>query len=223
MTSTLAGRSSLPPRVPWEAMPSVPSAQVSEVDFLIDGRLGWVEHKPPYVYGNDGNWLVTSFLMPGKHTFTVRAISTSGQSAVTTVTATVAAPPAPPAVLAGAWARRVTADDVRKATSGSPPPPGDWRLTIAPVGWATFDPQGGQALFDVGYQSSTTVEMRPEIEQPPYPNSSNGGFCTGTDPIFNWTVVIGSGGKTLTLHPAAHDPCGDRAAILEGTWTLASR
>ncbi len=223
VTSTLATQSSLPHRIPWEAVPSVPSAEVSEVDFLIDGQLGWVERKAPYVYGNDGNWLVTSFLMPGKHTFTVRVITTNGRSAATTATATVAAPTAPPAGLAGTWAHTVTADDVHKATSGSPPPPGDWRLTIAPVGWETLDPQGGQGLFDVAYASAATVEVRPTIEHPPYPNSSNGGFCADTDPIFNWTVVIGSGGKTLTLHPAGHDPCGDRAAILEGTWTLASR
>jgi hypothetical protein len=27
-------------------------------------------------------------------------------------------------------------------------------------------------------------------------------------------------GKTLTLRPAGHDPCGERRAILAGTWTM---
>jgi hypothetical protein len=220
VTSTLAGQSSPPLRVPWEALPSVPAAQVSEVDFLIDGRLGWVERKAPYVYGNDGNWLVTSFLTPGQHAFTVRVITAAGHSATSTVNAMVAAPPAPPPGLAGTWARAVTPDDVKKASSGSPPPAGDWKLTIAPVGWEPIDPQGNRGLFDVRYQSAAAVEMRPTIEQPPFPNSNNGGFCADTDPMSTWAVVIGARGKTLSLHPAGHDPCGDRAAVLEGVWTL---
>jgi hypothetical protein len=223
VTSTLDGQSSLPHRIPWEATPNVSPAQVSEVDFLIDGRLGWVERKAPYVYGDDGNWLVTSFLTPGRHAFTVRAIATSGQSAMSTVNATVAAAPAPPATLAGTWARTVTTDDVRKATTGSQPPPGAWQLTIAPAGWEPLDPQGNRGLFDVAYQSAGVIEMRPTIEQPPFPNSNNGGFCADTDPLFGWTAVTGSGGKMLMLHPAGQDPCGDRAAILEGVWTLVSK
>src|SRR5712692_1085654 len=77
VTSTLDRQTALPHRILWEATPSVP--EVSEVDFLIDGTLGWVEHYVPYVYGDDGNWLVTSFLKPGEHTFTVRAIGVEGQ------------------------------------------------------------------------------------------------------------------------------------------------
>jgi hypothetical protein len=217
--STLDGMSSLPQRIHWEAMPGLPASQVSEVDFLIDGQLGWVEHTAPYVYGDDGNWLVTSFLTPGEHAFTVRVVATSGHSATSTAKAIVAAPPAPPAGLAGTWARTITAADLKKATTDSPPPLGAWRLTIAATGWEPIDPQGNRGLFDVGYQSALTVEMRPTIEYPPFPNSNNGGFCGDTDPIFTWTTVIGSAGKTLALHPVGQDPCGDRAAILEGTWT----
>jgi len=200
-------------------MPSLPASQISEVDFLIDGRLGWVEHTAPYVYGDDGNWLVTTFLMPGEHAFTVRVVATNGHSATSTVNATVAAAPAPPVGLAGTWGRTVTPADLKKATSDSPPPPGAWHLTIATTGWEPLDPQGNRGLFDVGYQSAGIVEMRPTIEYPPFPNSNNGGFCADTDPIFEWTVAIGSGGRTLMLQPAGHDPCGDRAAILEGTWS----
>lgn len=39
------------------------------MDFLIDGHQLWVEHNTPYFYGDDGNYLVTSFLKPGKHIF----------------------------------------------------------------------------------------------------------------------------------------------------------
>ena len=84
-----------------------------------------------------------------------------------------------------------------------------------------LDPQGYGELFDVAYQSSATVLMRPTIEHPPlskYPNPPLGGFCADVDPVFGWTIAIGSGGKTLTLHPEDLDPCGDRVAVLAGVW-----
>ena len=62
--SSLDGKTVLPLRIHWVAHPQLPAAQVKEVDFLIDGRLGWVEKKTPYVYADDGNWLVTTILAP---------------------------------------------------------------------------------------------------------------------------------------------------------------
>jgi hypothetical protein len=220
VTSTLDGHTTLPLRIHWQAFPSMPAADVSEVDFLIDGRLGWIEHHTPYFYGDDGNWLVTSFLMPGEHTCTVRVIDAAGHTATDTVQASVAAPPAlPPALRGVTWTRRVTPADVQKATSGQPPPPGRWRLRISPAGWQLRDPDGGGLLFDVGYRPGGRLQMRPVIEYPPYPNSNNGGFCADTDPLRAWTYSVRDGGRTLTLRPAGHDPCGDRIAILAGTWT----
>src|SRR5258705_10912688 len=70
VTSTLDGKTVLPHRIHWIARPS--GASITEVDFLIDGRKAWVERERPYTYGDDGNWLVTSALSPGKHRFTVR-------------------------------------------------------------------------------------------------------------------------------------------------------
>ena len=224
VTSTLDRHTTLPVRIHWQAFPSAPASGVSEVDFLIDGRLGWVEHKTPYFYGDDGNWLVTSFLTPGEHTFTVRVITTGGHTATDTLKASVATPPAPPAALQGVtWARLVTAADVRKAISGQPPPPGRWRLRISAAGWQLHDPTGGGLLFDVGYGTARSLQMRPAIEYPPYPNSNNGGFCQDTDPLWAWTYSVGDNGKTLTLRPVGHDPCGDRIAILAGTWTRTAK
>ena len=220
VTSTLDGHSTLPYRIRWQAFPGAPAADVSEVDFLIDGKLAWVEHKTPYFYGNDGNWLVTSFLTPGMHTFTVRVIAAGEHTATDTVKASVTAPPAPPPALGGVtWTRQVTAADVRKATSGQAPPPGRWRLGISPAGWQLHDPTGGGLLFDVGYDPDGSLQMRPTIEYPPYPNSNDGGFCQDTDPLWAWTYSVGDNGKTLTLRSIGHDPCGDRIAILAGTWT----
>jgi hypothetical protein len=218
VSSTLDGLSTLPYRIHWEVTPGVPVGDVAEVDFLIDDQLAWVEYKAPYFYADDGNWLVTSFLTLGQHAFTVRVITTSGKTATRTVHAAVTArPPPPPAGLAGVWTRTVTAADLLKETSGLPTPVGPYRLTIKAAGWDQRDPDGAGALFDVMYTASETVEMRPTIQTPPW--SSHGGFCANTDPIFDWTVALGDAGSTLILHPAGQDPCGDRVAVLEGTWT----
>jgi hypothetical protein len=151
-------------------------------------------------------------------------ITVDGHTATDTVKASVAAPPAPPAVLRGVtWARQVSAADVQKSTSGQPPPAGRWRLRTGRVGWQLYDPTGGGLLFDVGYRPDGSLQMRPTIEYPPYPNSNDGGFCEDTDPSWTWTYSAGDGRRTLTLRPVGHDPCGDRTAILAGTWTRTAK
>jgi hypothetical protein len=49
VASTLDGHSSLPHRISWVARPSVAESEVSEVDFLIDGKAAFVEEHAPYV------------------------------------------------------------------------------------------------------------------------------------------------------------------------------
>ncbi len=219
VASTLDGRTALPHRIHWQAKPSVPAGDVSEVDFLIDGQMAWVEHNSPYFFGDDGGYLVTTFLSSGKHSITVGVITTGGQSAESAVTAEVGAPPTPPAELAGiSWTHTMTASDQKKAGS-EPPPTGRWGLTIDPVGWLFADPEGGGQLWDVAYRSGRKVELRTTIEQPPYPSPLGGSICGEPDRSALWTYTIGDGGNTLTLHPVGHDPCGDRVAILEGSWT----
>jgi hypothetical protein len=220
VASTLDGHATLPHRISWVAKPSVAESEVSEVDFLIDEKAAFVEQHAPYVYGRDGGYLVTTFLTPGAHSFTVRVITVGGQSATSTVKAAVATPTAPPGGLARtSWARTMTASDQKAATSSEPPPTGRWGLTIDSVGWMIHDPEGGGQLFDVAYQSRGRVELRPSIERPPFPNPTAGAFCEEPDPSFRWSYTIGDGGKTLSLQPVGHDPCGDRVAILEGQWT----
>jgi hypothetical protein len=124
------------------------------VDFLIDGRLRWVEHNAPYSYGSDGNFLVTSFLSTGSHRFTVKATTTDGKTASTTVTARVAAAPDPPSALAGTWKRFV------KQTDPSGPPSGYWRLVINRVGWKIEDTAGGGNEIDVAYVGPGLLEVR---------------------------------------------------------------
>jgi hypothetical protein len=219
VTSTLDGQTTLPQRVSWVATPSVPDSEVSEVDFLIDEQIAFVEEHAPYAFGRDGGYLVTSFLTPGEHSFDVRVISVGGQTAESKLEASVAPAPTPPEGLdQGPWTREMTAADLEKATSSEPPPTGAWGLVIDSVGWMVEDPMGGGLLFDVGYVSDGKVELRASIEQPPFPSPTGGAFCEEPDPPALWSYTIGGGGTTLTLHPVSQDPCGDRLAILEGTW-----
>ena len=161
VTSTLDGHTVLPHRIHWQAFASTPAGHISKVNYLIDGRLSWVETLAPYFYGRDGNWLVTSFLKSGEHTFTVRAFTRDGRTATDTVKASVAASAAPPAALAGTWTRVVTPADVKQATTDQPPPAGRWGLQIGPTGWQLHDPSGGGLLFDVGYRPGGSMQMRP--------------------------------------------------------------
>ena len=71
VTSTLAGKKVLAHRIRWIGRPNLPAAQVSIVEFVIDGKVRWDEGTPPYTYGDDRNWLVTSWLTPGRHSFVV--------------------------------------------------------------------------------------------------------------------------------------------------------
>ena len=103
VTSSLDGKSVLPLRSHWIAYPQIdPSqGQVADVDYLIDGFHAWTAHSSPWYFGDNGNWLVTSILKPGMHTFTVRAVVAQDKVAVDKFRARVIAPPRPPARLAG--------------------------------------------------------------------------------------------------------------------------
>ena len=221
ITSTLDGLSVLPHRIHWEAKPSA-AVDVSEVDFLVDSQLAWTEKNAPYFYGDDGNWLVTSFLKPGRHEFETRLVTVDGQTVTDKVAATVVKAKPPPTLVSGHWARVVSPADISKASSDQPPPAGHWSLTINEIGWMFGDPQGGGGRNDVAYLGVGRLAMRPTIEVPPFPNGGNGAFCHEPDPEWAWTYVLSNNGKTMKLSPVGTDPCGDRAAIYQGIWTRTS-
>jgi len=224
VSSTLDGLTSLPQRIHWRATPSVPVADVAEVDFLVDGRRGWVEHQSPYFYADNGNWLVTSFLRPGSHTFEVDVKTKAGATAVDKVNAMTTAPSNPPAELAGTWSRHMTNADLHAAgvTPGDGPPAGLWRYTFALDGLIGHDPQNGGGISDVRYLPRHRVQFRPTIEHPPYPSPNNGGFCSDTDPLAVYSYAVTHGGHQLVLHPVTKDPCPSRTALLTGTWAEAA-
>ena len=84
VTSTLDGKRVLPLRMHWLAYPKLRASKIAGVDFLIDGKVRWIEHHPPYNYasddhGRDLGYLITTWLTAGPHRFTVRVTDTSGR------------------------------------------------------------------------------------------------------------------------------------------------
>ena len=219
VTSTLDGHTALPHRIHWQAFPSGPSFAVSEVDYLIDGKQVWVEHIAPYFYGDDGNYLVTSFLTPGKHVFTVRAIDVGGHVATDTVTATVPRAPSPPAALAGPW----------KALQSAGGGVGYASLVISSVGWYEGQfpvTRSNGNLEDVAYLYPGLVEIRTGmatghdmVAGAPSDNDLNG-WCNnapGAPARYRWTVT----GTHLRFTFAGGHPCPGFTGFLTASWTRA--
>jgi hypothetical protein len=183
--STLDGKKVLPHRIHWIALLRTPSSKVAAVYFLIDGKRLWVEHHSPYYYGDDGNYLVTSFLKPGMHKFTVMVLTSDGERASDTVKARVVPAPAPPQALAGTWKGFVP--------QGHPlpsPPSANWRLVIDSVGWHIYDTAGGGNLIDVAYPSAGLLEVRTGIATG-HPHSDLDGWCNGapgSPARYRWSV-----------------------------------
>ena len=196
VTSSLDGKTVLPLRSHWIAYPQIdPSqGQVTEVDYMIDGYHAWTAHSAPWYYGDNGNWLVTSPIKPGEHTFAVRAITADNQVAIDKFQARVIAPPRPPTRLAGQWTRAGIA------------------LLIDKHGWSI----GPNQVVDVQYLSNGNVVIgtliidRPE-QQP----------ACGPNPRQNYQVTLSAGGKRMRIAPIGSDPCSIRAATFKGSWTRA--
>jgi hypothetical protein len=237
VTSTLDGKTVLSHRVHWIARPTLPA--VSEVDFLIDGKLRWVEHNPPYTYsGLDGDgYLVTSWLTPTRHRFTIHVKAFDGRTASDTVVARVLAAPAPPAALAGTWQRTIDPTAAPKpGSTGNPTetilPPGTYRLTFDrrwikdtfPGSWVL--PQSNQTGEGIVGESdwnpgATRFHVQGAVMFHPFSdNLPEGSWCYmwGPPADYNWSVT----GDTLTLTPVGGiDPCQIRGFVWAGTWMRA--
>ena len=246
VTSTLDGKQVLPHRIHWIAMPSLPA--VNAVVFLIDGKLRWDDNATPYYYGGDSdihrNYLVTSWLSPGWHNFTVKA-AIGGHSATDTVRARVVSPPKVPRALAGTWQRKISNSSgaPRPGTHGNPTamltPPGRHKITfdrrwirdvfpcdtkpcrfnINTGGGAEFisDWTPGASKFAV--RGPVTIRFPHTLGCVMIPGADRLGGCwcyeDGPHATYSWSVS----GTTLTLKPVGgHDACGVRGFIWTGKW-----
>jgi len=231
ITTTLDGHEAIPLRFRWLARPSVPEGQVSQVDFLIDGRLLGIEREAPYNYGSDDlhghlGWLVTSWLGRGPHRFTARARLKDGRTASDTVIAGVERAPAPPASLSGVrWRRKVTKRAIAQA--GGDIPAGTWQLIVDRVGVWELDPLGSgvaehlafqrhRMVVDAALWMTFYVDGHGHLNRYGHKDIGAGFREDGPPATYRWSATR----KTLTL-TAIKEPTGSRRAIWEGTWTRA--
>ena len=239
--STLDGKKALPHRIRWLAYPKERGGQVSSVAFVIDGgKPRWVERNAPYTFGDDENgeqqgYLVTSWLAPGPHRFTVRATASDGRKSTDTVVARVRPAPEPPGDLGGVWQRKLadTSGAPDPGTEGNPTetlvPPGTYRMVIdkrwiqvrfpgkfhppqsddTGEGWILdSDYTAGPDAFRVyGAVTFDTHHGQAEL----------GWWCwpDGPPADYGWSTS----GDTLTLSPKGDDPCGVRKFVWAGRWT----
>jgi DNA-binding SARP family transcriptional activator len=237
-TSSLDRETVLPQRTRWVVHPDAPDSAVREVDYIIDGKLRWVERIPPYYYGGDENganagYLITTWLSPGEHVFTSEVVGAGGKLATDTVTARVLPAPRPPAALAGTWTRTVTKQDQAKSTPtfgagvGNVPPAGVWRLVFDRTGVWELDPIKTGLVTEYVVVADVLFAYAPIWMGPCNDNGPCGvkrfghhhiwGVdCTAAGPFGSYRWSVARARLTLT---AIHDPCGQRRAIWEGTWT----
>jgi hypothetical protein len=233
VTSSLDGKTVLPHRVHWLAYPHVKEEAIKEVAFLIDGKVRWIPDELPNTYSGTGGFLVTSFLTPGLHRFTVRVKTRDGRTASDTVRARVIPTPEPPAQLAGKWQHDIPhAVPADPGSSGDATVPGGtwtliferrWAETVAP---GKFDPVVSQAtgfgyILDSDYipkAASFHIAGAVTIQALHDEDRRGGWWCNtgGPEADYTWSVR----GDTLTLAPVGGtDACNQRGAILTGTWT----
>jgi hypothetical protein len=218
VTSSLDGRTSLPHRIHWTATPSR-LGRIKEVEFLIDGHKDWVEYHPPYFYGTDHSYLVTSFLQPGEHTFTVKAIPVHGHSASNSVTATVPPTSSPPAALQGTWKA------AHEFTT----------LVVSSEGWH----MDGGPWADVAYPASGIAQVKSWMaagqknsDAPTWDGSYLFGYMchnrqggpagsklwsSRDESRYRWTVT----GRHLQLTLVGGHPCQGLKQFLASSWTKA--
>jgi hypothetical protein len=231
VTTTLDGHRVVPLRFRWLAHPSLPEARVSQVDFLIDGKLLCVEHEAPYNYGSDDldghlGWLVTTWLKPGPHRFTVRARLGDGRTASDTVIARAERAPAPPARLAGTrWWRKVTERAI--AENNGDIRSGDWQLVFDRAGVWELDPlgsgiaehvdfRGDRVMVDAALWMTSYSDGHGDLNRYGHKDIGFGFREDGPPAVYRWSAT----GNTLTLN-AIKEPTGSRRAMWEGTWTRA--
>jgi len=228
--SSLDGKTVLPHRIQWIAYPSAP-VLFPGVEFLIDGKLVFANRLEPYAFADDGRdeesgtrktgFLVTSWLAPGPHRFTVRgkAIVAGRRTSVEkTVTARVPAAPSPPAQLAGTWRHELDTavpPDPNRLYKTVTAQPGTYRIVIDRR-YLRLSGPAPRRNVKVDYMAGAgTLTIRGPVWTG---DPVEGAICDpwGPDATYSWSVS----GTTLTLEPAGKpDGCKQRAGILSGEWT----
>jgi len=228
--SSLDGKTVLPHRIRWIAYPSAPVG-FPGVEFLIDGKVVFDNRLPPYAFGADGRdeatrtvktgYLVTSWLAPGKHQFTVRARGLGANrktTATRTVVARVLSPPAAPAQLTGTWKRilqTAVPPDRNVLYRSINAQPGMYRIAIDRRFIRLSGPAPRKHIKIDYVAGPATITIRgPVWTGDPH----EGGVCDpwGPEATYSWSV---SDGTLMLAPPSNADACKQRGAIVTGEWT----
>jgi hypothetical protein len=236
VTSTLDGKKLLGRRVAWIATtPGLPRSELKSggIGFLIDGKIVSFTDEQPYTFPDHGGYLVTTWLKPGTHTFTVRAHAKDGRIMEDNVTASVVAAPPVPAALAGTWVRTVTDTSAapKPAPNTTPVPTGTYKLVFDPRWVQTRFPGTylGKASFKTGngfiidndwtpgaksFQALGGVQFKVLQDS----DAEGGRWCDAGGPVASYTWSVS--GNTLTLTPiGGTDACASRGVVWAGQWT----
>ncbi len=242
VTSTLDGKTVLPHRIHWVAKTTLPPTQIANIRFAIDGVfLGLARHEASRLHLQRvdaplpsrtfaAGYLVTSWLTPGRHRFTVQMRANDGRLAEDTVVARVLPAPNPPGALAGTWRRTIDTTDSPKL--GSPANP---TYTPVPSGTYTisFDKRWIKDHFPGKLDLTTSLKTGAGLsflnDWAPGPDSFHVQGNVNTHPLwalawcypggpgadYHWSVA----GNTLTMTPiGGTDACGIRGFIWTGRW-----
>lgn len=228
--SNLDRKTVLPHRIRWIAYPSAPVSYPG-VEFLIDGKVVFDDRLPPFAFGSDGHdeatgsvrtgYLVTSWLRPGLHRFTVRARgqgANRNRTVTKTFVARVVAPPLPPRELRGTWQRELSsavAPDKNALYREVTAQPGTYRIEIDQRFLRASGPQARKHLkIDYGAGAATIAIGGPVWTGDP----DEGAWCEPWGPAATYAWSVSAGTLTLTAL-GRPDACKQRGAILAGEWT----
>jgi hypothetical protein len=228
--SSLDNKATLPLRIPWIATASAPVLYPG-VEFLIDGKVVFANRLEPYAFGADGRdeasgttktgYLVTSWLAPGKHRFTVRGkaiVAGRRTTAEKTFVARVPAAPSPPTQLTGTWQRQLETavpPDPNRLYRSVTAQPGTYRIVLDRRYLRMSGPAPRKHLKIDFVAGPGTIMIREPVWTG---DPDDGAVCDpwGPEATYSWSVSD----RTLTLSPASKpDECRQRGAIMTGEWT----
>jgi hypothetical protein len=220
VTSSIVDGATLAAPTRWSAEPvGPPPGGLDRIEFLIDGKLLWVERHAPFVFNNDGNYLYPYVFARGAHQLIARAVSASGERVTTTANVQMTqTPPKIPRALQATWRHRVSQAVIdRNRAPGDPPLPGGvLRLKFGGNGLALATPPkpvpGGYYAF------SATARGVLDLGGPVNwltAQSSYDGICHGDQTLGRYRWKIRHGALMLKV---VNDPCRLRAASLARRW-----
>jgi hypothetical protein len=239
VNSSLAGVSVLPGRLHWSVTTSLPADEVREVRFTIDGRRYWTDYEPPFSYGEEGGYFVTTWLSPGRHRFSANVFDVRGDKWSDIAFANVSEAHVPTSLLSVWW--RLSDGELETPTPPGNPPEAN--------GWLWFN--NGSLWLHAGHATDFSSEPgfayglsadRPtlRVSTPIFIGSERfagavGGWsvlgyqCAPDGPpatyVWSWKKGRMTGRfdgepvyTTYLVLRARAEPCEQRRRLIEGTW-----